>query len=248
MNEKKIAVIGGTGFSHLPGMTDINDHVINTPFGSNASPVLEGKLSNQTVFFLARHGKPHKIAPHKINYRANIWALKELGVTDIIAINAVGGIRDDMKSGALAVPHQIIDYTYGREMSFYTGDEFPLQHIDFSYPFCEKLRQLIICQSTCNIVKDGVYGVTQGPRLETAAEVNRLQRDGVDLVGMTAMPEAILAREVAINYASLCLVVNPAAGKSTEVITMDDIYAVVETGMQQVQQVLNKVITAYSQD
>ena len=242
--KRRLAIIGGTGISELDSLIKIKKHTIQTPYGPNSSPIIEMQFEGESLFFLARHGHPHKIAPHLINYRANIWALKELAVTDIIAINAVGGITSLMTSSSIVVPDQIIDYTHSRDASFFDGLIRPLQHIDFSYPYSQKLRKLLLQQSE-QLIDGAVYGVTQGPRLETAAEILRLEHDGVDIVGMTAMPEAVLAREVNLNYASLCLVVNPAAGKSTELITMQQIYEVIESGMLDVKCLLNSFINDY---
>lgn len=240
------AVIGGTGLSELfAGNTA--GAVADTPYGATSGAITRTQVDDVALAFLPRHGHPHAVPPHKINYRANLWALHQLGVRHIIAINAVGGIRSDIATGALVIPDQIIDYTYGREHTYSDGTaEAELEHIDFSYPFDQGLRKalLAVVQSLPDIecVDGGVYGVTQGPRLETAAEINRMQRDGCDLVGMTAMPEAGLARELGLAYASLCVVVNPAAGRGNGLITMDDINRVVEQGMQQVR----RVISAYA--
>lgn len=242
--KRRLAIIGGTGISEFDSLTVIAEHRVQTPFGINASPIVEMQFADKSVFFLARHGHPHKIAPHLINYRANIWALKELAVTDIIAINAVGGITSLMQSSVMVVPDQIIDYTHSREASFFDGQIKALQHIDFSYPYSQQLRALLLQQSK-HLIDGAIYGATQGPRLETAAEICRLERDGVDIVGMTAMPEAVLAREVDLNYASLCLVVNPAAGKSNELITMQQIYDVIDSGMLEVKSLLLSCIKHY---
>ncbi len=238
-NPVAVAIIGGTGLNdfqqgHVGGERQ-------TPFGMSSADIVVSLIEGRQVAFLARHGNPHRIPPHKINYRANLWALKQLGVDAIFAVNAVGGIRDDLAAGCLVVPDQLIDYTYGREQTFSEGNDSDLQHIDFSYPFSQPLRDKLLAvaaEQNISIAENAVYGVTQGPRLETAAEVDRLQRDGCDIVGMTAMPEAALARELGMEYASLCLVVNPAAGRSEALITMGDIHAVINTGMVAVRQLL----------
>ncbi|MBE0481951.1 MAG: S-methyl-5'-thioinosine phosphorylase [Bacterioplanes sp.] len=238
---QRIAIIGGTGLTQLSGPT-IQDQVwLDTPLGRPSAPIVVGEWEGQTVYFLARHGHPHAIPPHKINYRANLLALQQMDVDAIIAVNAVGGIHDDMGSGVLVVPKQIIDYTSGREATFFDGEYQPLEHIDLTHPYDEGVRQrLVHAAQDCDIpVCDfGVYAATQGPRLETIAEIVRLERDGCDLVGMTGMPEAALARELGIPYASLCLVVNPAAGKSDGLITMEEITAVLNDGMGQVRDLL----------
>jgi len=188
----------------------------------------------------------HTLAPHKINYRANIWALQSLSVSDIIAVNAVGGITQEMQSGVISVPHQIIDYTYGREHTFFDGTsaQFPLKHIDFSYPYSQSLRQIIL-ETHSQLIDYSVYGATQGPRLESMAEIIKLEKEGCDIVGMTGMPEAALAREVEINYACVALVVNPAAGKSPDIITMEQIYQVLEQGMEQVGEIIVKAANTF---
>ena len=241
---KKLGIIGGTGLTQMPQLTALTTQQINTPFGD--ATVSTGLIQNNEVVFLARHGHPHKLAPHKVNYQANIWALKHLGVTDIIAVNAVGGISQKMQAGAICVPDQIIDYTYGREHTFFDGSEvdFPLKHIDFTYPYTQTLRELLISASS-DLIDFAVYGATQGPRLESVAEINKLEKDGCDIVGMTAMPEAALAREIDLNYGCLALVVNPAAGKSDTLITMEQIYQVLNDGIEQVCDIIVSASNAF---
>ena len=240
-----IAIIGGTGLTEFENLDVLHRHDrLSTALGAPSSDIVEGMLNGTRLLFLARHGHPHAVPPHKINYRANLLALQQLGAEKIIAVNAVGGIHSKAIAGHISVPHQIIDYTQGRENTFFDGIFKPLDHIDFSHPYDEALRQhLIRIISTQNIPQGfsdfGVYGATQGPRLESIAEVNRLEKDGCDLVGMTGMPEAALARELNIPYASLCLVVNPAAGKSEALITMDDIRAVIGLGMKEIKQIIH---------
>lgn len=235
------AIIGGTGLTELEGPELIRQHDITTDLGRPSGFIHEGSWMGQPVLFLSRHGHPHALPPHKVNYRANLLALQQLGATRIIAVNAVGGIRADMVSGRIAVPDQVVDYTWGRESTFFDGEYRPLEYIDLTHPYDEALRQRIIRAaetSDIGLSMDGVYGATQGPRLETIAEIVRMERDGCDLVGMTGMPEASLARELGIPYASICLVVNPAAGKSDALITMDDVRAVIGTGMGRVRDLL----------
>lgn len=237
------AIIGGTGLSEFCDGRVVGER--QTPFGETSSDIIEGECGGDTFLFLARHGNPHVLPPHCVNYRANIWALKQAGVNKIIAVNAVGGINSTMPSGTLVFPDQLIDYTYGREHSFSDSSKVALQHIDFSYPFTPSvIKQL---QSVASRLKlayhtPAVYAATQGPRLETAAEINRLERDGCDIVGMTAMPEAGLAAELAIEYASICLVVNPAAGRSDKLITIDDIHAVLDAGIGDIKRLLEHLI------
>ncbi len=221
---KRIAIIGGTGVDQLEGLHSLASHSIKTPYGLTSRPVEEGELHGCTVFFLQRHGAPRAIPPHKINYRANMWALKSLGVSDVVAINAVGGINPDMPTGSLVIPDQIIDYTWGREHSIDDGSTAELLHIDFTQPYDSQLRQALLGSAqACNIecCAPAVHGISQGPRLESAAEIIRMERDGCDVVGMTGMPEAALARELGMAYASVCMVVNPAAGKSDQPISLD---------------------------
>lgn len=218
----KIALIGGTGLNRLEGLDIVREHEVQTPWGECSHRVQQGRFHDSDVFFLARHGVPHQIPPHRINYRANIWALRELGVTKIIGVNAVGGIERSWPPGFIALPDQLIDYTYGREHTFYDGSDGELQHIDFTEPYNPDLRQQLIAaaqQIGLKCSTTGTYAATQGPRLETAAEVRRLHQDGCDIVGMTGMPEAALAAELGLAYAAVCLVVNAAAGLGEEPIT-----------------------------
>lgn len=241
----KIAIIGGTGLTSLNGLEILEKKIIQTPFGEPSAPLVNGILAGKEVYFLPRHGSKHTIPPHKINYRANIWALKNAGVEKIIAVNAVGGIRKDMQPEALVVPDQIIDYTWGRTSTFFEEGLTEVVHIDFTYPFCEALRENIITSannSNIDIIKDGTYAATQGPRLESAAEIKRLDKDGCDLVGMTCMPEAALAKEQELCYASIAIVVNLAAGKGDEELTMDVIKKHLDKGIVKVKQLLEAVI------
>ncbi len=221
---KCFAVIGGTGITRLEGLGLVHTHSMKTPYGSPSRAIEEGLVHGCTVFFLARHGTPGAIAPHKINYRANMWALKSLGVTHVLAINAVGGINPAMPTGSLVIPDQIIDYTWGREHTFDDGSGGDLLHVDFTYPYDEGLRGDVLRIAADNCIPccaPATHGVTQGPRLESAAEINRLERDGCDLVGMTGMPEAALARELELAYVSVCMVVNRAAGRGEQPITLE---------------------------
>ena len=184
-------------------------------------------MHGESMFYLHRHGAPRQIAPHNINYRANLWALRSLGVSHVIGFNAVGGIHPKMQTGALVLPDQVIDYTWGREHTIAGPQDTDLQHIDFTLPYDDDLRQALQrAAKATNIALCGsaVHGVTQGPRLETAAEIRRLESDGCDVVGMTGMPEASLARELGLAYASVCMVVNAAAGKGTRPVSMGDIH------------------------
>lgn len=215
-----LGIIGGTGLATLEGMSIERSEPVTTPWGEPSAPLLHGRFAGRPAVFLARHGSAHTIAPHAVNYRANIWALRESGVARIIAVNAVGGIGAAFGPGTLAVPDQIIDYSWGRVHSFYDEPGEALQHVDFTEPYSRALRQVLLeAAARANLpVRDGaVYAVTQGPRLETAAEIDRLARDGCDIVGMTGMPEAGLARELGLEYACCAVVVNRAAGRGGDI-------------------------------
>lgn len=239
-------IIGGTGLTQLEGLALKDSLDLETPYGKASADILRGAFGGREVLFLARHGHPHRIPPHQVNYRANLWALREAGAGAIIAVNAVGGIHRDMGSGQLCVPHQVIDYTWGRAHTYFEDDLEQVRHVDFSYPYDEALRlkliQALLAEGYPHSAF-GVYAATQGPRLESAAEIARLERDGCDIVGMTGMPEAALARELDLPYACLALVVNPAAGKSDEIITMAEIERVLAGGMGKVKAILGKVLS-----
>lgn len=246
MSQARIAIIGGTGLTELEGLQLDREETVSTPWGAPSAPLLFGHFGGVPLVFLARHGSPHRMPPHQVNYRANIWALREAGVSQILAVNAVGGIRGDTGPATVVVPDQLIDYTSGRPHTFFEGDALDhVTHIDFTNPYDKGLREgLIAAARRCNIavVSDGVYGCTQGPRLETAAEIRRMERDGCDLVGMTGMPEAVLAAELELRYACLALSVNWAAGKTETIITMDEIAAAIEQGMGDVRATLRSFL------
>lgn len=240
-----IAVIGGTGLDRFPELTNCSQQPMATPYGDCSAPLTRAMMGQQQVFFLPRHGSDHSIAPQDINYRANLHALQQVGVTEIIAVNAVGGILPQLDDGALVLPNQLIDYTWGRECSFSSPGN--ILHVDFTEPYCEEIQlglQVAAAQEGLFIHSGAVLGVTSGPRLETAAEVTRLARDGCGIVGMTGMPEAVLARELGIRYCCLALVVNKAAGLGSGPITMEHMTAVMNTGMQQVRRILIRYFNA----
>lgn len=243
-----IGIIGGTGFNSLNDVNISEQKWIDTPFGEPSSALSFGEFGNKKLVFLARHGAPHKFAPHLINYRANLSALKQVGVKQVIAINAVGGIHPDLGPTALAIPDQIIDYTYGRASTIYDGCHVEsVDHVDFSFPYTQSVRQSLLkaaALANITILGEGTYGATQGPRLETAAEIKRMQQDGCDMVGMTGMPEAGLARELGLDYACIALSVNWAAGLTSDIITMKEIEAAVEQGMSKVHQLLMEFLKA----
>lgn len=215
-----LAIIGGTGLTQLDNLNINRRMIVRTPYGEPSQPLMFGEIEGREVIFLARHGNGHTIPPHEVNYRANISALHMQGVTEIAAIATVGGIHEDLAAGVIAMPHQIIDYTYGRKNTFYDGISLPVKHIDFTEPYCPALRakwQQAAEDADEFLITHGVYAATQGPRLETAAEINRLERDGATMVGMTGMPEAALSRELGISYAAICPVANYAAGRGDSV-------------------------------
>lgn len=194
-----------------------------------------GEIEGTEVAFLPRHGPRHTIPPHEINYRANIWALKNAGISRVIAIAAVGGISENYHAPCtIAIPDQIIDYTYRREHTFFSGTDRQVTHVDFTYPYCGELRDTLIkaaAKIDLPIKEYGTYGATQGPRFETAAEILRMEKDGADMVGMTGMPEAGLARELELCYATVALVVNPAAGKTGKIIKLEEVNKNLQEGM-----------------
>lgn len=241
------AIIGGTGLTELDGLKISDARQIDTPYGPTSSPILMGNYAGHELLFLARHGHPHRIPPHEVNYRANLWALRQAGADQIIAVNAVGAISPDLSTGDFCVPDQIIDYTSGRKHTFFEGYLEQVTHVDFSYPYDALLRKRLIAAAAAQgfaCKNSGTYGCTQGPRLETVAEIRRLERDGCDVVGMTGMPEAALARELGLAYACLALVVNPAAGKGDGVITMHQIEQAVRIGMDKTRKVLARLLAA----
>jgi 5'-methylthioinosine phosphorylase len=244
------AIIGGSGLTQLSCLEISHRRIIRTPYGEPSGPLTFGKLKNEDIVFLARHGLGHTIPPHAINYRANLWALHSLKPCHVIAVASVGGIRADLTPGKLVIPDQIIDYTYGRNFTYFDGQEQPVTHVDFTLPYSQSTRNLLLrgAKEANEAVSDGgVYAATQGPRLETAAEINRLERDGADIVGMTGMPEATLARELGLNYAAIAVIANHAAGRgiSTNGIPLKEIYAVLEHAMVKVRNILEHVVSCH---
>jgi 5'-methylthioinosine phosphorylase len=241
-----LAIIGGSGLSQLANLEVSRKQLVRTPYGEPSGPLTFGTLRGVGVVFLARHGYGHTLPPHQVNYRANLWALKDQGATRIASVASVGGIRTDLTPGTLVVPHQIIDYTWGRRNTFFE-DGAPVTHIDFTEPYAEPLRrELLAAAAKCGerAISGGVYAATQGPRLETAAEVDRLERDGADMVGMTGMPEAALARELGLDYAALAVVVNHAAGRadSAHGIKLQHIEDVLKDAMRRVRCVIEALV------
>lgn len=241
----RLAIIGGTGLTSLSGLTITHKEMIRTPYGEPSGPLTYGTFCGHEVVFFARHGYGHTIPPHKVNYRANIWAMKHADVSHVIAVAAVGGISDELKPGMLVIPHQIIDYTWGRQHTYFEEDLAYVTHVDFTEPYCDELRKMI-CEGAAGAdiptINQGVYAAVQGPRLESAAEIDRLERDGCTVVGMTGMPEAALARELELCYAAINVVANKAAGRGDGEITLGDIRGTIASAMGQVRTVIDSTI------
>ncbi len=241
----EIAIIGGTGLTSLKNLEIVKREVVHTPYGEPSGPLTFGVFCGKEVVFLARHGYGHTIPPHRVNYRANISALQETGVKCVIAVAAVGGIRQDMQPGQLVIPDQIVDYTWSRGNTFFEEGLTHVTHVDFTEPYCEQLRSTLIKaggEVDFEVIDGATYAATQGPRLETTAEVNRLERDGCDIVGMTGMPEAALARELGVCYATIAVVANRAAGRAEGPLTMEDIERNLVIGMERVRTLLEHAI------
>lgn len=244
------AVLGGSKLTSLPNMTGIRTETVKTPYGAPSAAISIGSVGGREVAFLPRHGNPHMFAPHTINYRANMWALKEVGATRVFSVATSGGIRPTFLAGDFVVPDQIVDYTYGRGDTFFDGtDGKPVHHIDFTQPYHEDVRQAILravkaAGETAH--DDGCYACLNGPRLETAAEIRMLGRDGCDLVGQTGMPEAALAAELELPYAALCPIVNPAAGigDNATAISREEIVRVREAMFARIESILEAFVSS----
>ena len=240
-----VAIIGGSGLYRLDATSSAEIFSFPTPFSAEPVELLLELTQAGLVWFLPRHGRTHSIAPHLINYRANMWALKEAGVTDVIAVNAVGGITDQMLPGAMVLPEHIIDYSWGREHTCFTGEHKFDRHVDFTWPYDAALGRILLESAhmldLC-LLKGAVYACTQGPRLETAAEISRLKQDGCDIVGMTGMPEAGLARELQLRYACIALVVNKAAGMGAGKITAEEMERHIATGINTIRVILQAAL------
>ena len=241
-----LAIIGGSGLTKLANLEVGRRKVARTPYGDPSGPITFGKIGKSEVLFLARHGYGHTIAPHEVNYRANLWSLRQAGADSVVSVASVGGIRNDIWPGTLVLPHQVIDYTWGRASTFFEGPGTPVNHIDFTEPYSRQMRARLLSAAASvgeRIMDGAVYAATQGPRLETAAEINRLERDGADIVGMTGMPEAALAREIGLEYAAIAVVANYAAGRgdSERAIPLDKIEAVLDEAMGRVRRIIEKL-------
>lgn len=245
-------IIGGTGLTQLENLKITRRQIARTPYGEASQPLIFGELASCEVVFLARHGGGHTIPPHSVNYRANIWALHSVGVKNLLAIATVGGIAQGLNAGEIVLPHQIIDYTHGRNNTYHDGIELPVMHIDFTEPYSNQMREM--CKQAASRINQalhdgGVYACAQGPRLETAAEINRFERDGATIVGMTGMPEAALARELGINYAALCPVANQAAGRgdSAHGIRYEAMMAKLEVTMQKIRAMIEETVKVHQE-
>jgi 5'-methylthioinosine phosphorylase len=242
-----LAVIGGSGLSKLASLEVTRRKAVRTPYGKPSGALTLGRIRGRDLVFLARHGYGHTVAPHEVNYRANLWALKEQHVEGVVSVASVGGIRADLGPGRLLVPDQIIDYTWGRQATYFEGAGTPVTHIDFTEPYAQVLRGRILAAARAcgeDMVDGGVYAATQGPRLESAAEINRLERDGADVVGMTGMPEAALARELGLDYAAIAVSANFAAGRSdsAHAVALDRIEAVLAEAMGRVRRIIEQLV------
>ena len=246
-----LAIIGGSGLTQLANLEITHRQVIRTPFGEPSGALTFGHINSEEVIFLARHGYGHTIAPHDVNYRANIWAIHSRGVKDLISVASVGGIHADLKPGTIVIPDQIMDYTHGRATTYREGKDTPVVHMDFTEPYCRDMRELCLqavkeAGETC--VDGGVYATVQGPRLETRAEINRLERDGASMVGMTGMPEAALAKEIGLCYATIAVVSNYAAGRgsSKDAIHYGEVEQVLKQSMQRVRNILERLVALHA--
>ena len=242
-----LAIIGGRGLSQLANLKITHRQVMRTPYGEPSGAFLFGTLDHHEVIFLARHGYGHTIPPHLVNYRANLWALREQGVTEVVSVATVGGIRADLQPGVIVMPDQIIDYTHGRDSTFYEVRDKAYSNADFTLPYSSELRERILSSAVTagqEFVDGGVYAATQGPRLDSIAEINRYERDGADMVGMTGMPETALAKELELQYATIAVVANHAAGRgdNTHRINMESVNATAEAAMERVRKVLECVV------
>lgn len=253
MGHVDLAVIGGTGIYGLAALADVESHTPLTRFGAPSGPVRVGTLAGRRVAFLARHGEAHALPPHRINYRANLAALQAVGATRVLALNTVGGITGQYPPQELGCPDQLIDYTWGRVSTICEEPGTEVMHVDFGEPYTPALRRAVLdaaARAGVSVVDGGCYGATQGPRLETRAEIARMRRDGCDLVGMTGMPEAAIARELGLDYACLVVVANWAAGAGPdpdEVITLEDVLANVQVASAGIPQILRALLSEPAQ-
>ena len=252
MTSKPIAIIGGSGSAALFPDIDIMERIeISTPHGETSSPITRAEYHGRNILVLYRHGITHSIPPHKINYRANIWALASLAPVAVVALATVGGIRSDLAPGELMLPDQLIDYSWGRESTFFDGDDGTVGHLKMTSPYSRQVRELLLqAADRCGVplADGGVYATTQGPRFETSAEVDRIERDGGDVVGMTGMPETALAAEKKLNYACVSIIVNPAAGRGDSDITARVISDSFDRGKQNLNRLIGEMLEIASDE
>jgi len=242
-----LAIIGGSGLTTLSNLDVSHREVVRTPYGEPSGAIVFGEIAGQPAMFLPRHGYGHTIPPHLVNYRANLWALHHHKASGIISVASVGGIRSDLQPGEIVLPSQIIDYTWGRKSTYFDGNGAPVTHVDFTEPYDADLRRRIreaAATLSVEVKEGGVYAATQGPRLETAAEIDRFERDGADLVGMTGMPEAVLARELGLPYAAISVIANHAAGRGSSAngIRFESLEHVLQEAMGKVKAIIEKLV------
>lgn len=243
-----LALIGGTGLNELAEATETIE--MDTPFGPPSAPIRVISTDPVRLLFLPRHGSPHRFPPHRVNYRANLWALKEAGAGQVLAVSAVGGITDAYRPGTLAAPDQLIDYSWGRQHTFFDSEDVPLVHVDFTHPYEGRLRDRLLqtaATQSIDLVDGGCIGVFQGPRLESGAEVERARRDGCDMAGMTSLPETALARELGLDFAGIAVVSNWGAGVSGALISEDDIAETLKEPMARVRALLRALISTLAE-
>ncbi len=245
-----LAIIGGSGLTKLANLVISRRQVVRTPYGDPSSALIFGTVAGREVVFMARHGQGHTIPPHRVNYRANLWALQSEGVGEIVAVFSVGGISPTLSPGVIAIPAQLIDYTHGRAHTYFDGSDLNVVHVDFTRPYTESVRRALVDAAVHAGVPaedGGVYAAVNGPRLETAAEIDKFERDGATMAGMTGMPEAGLARELGLSYAALAVSVNHAAGRgdSAEQISLEQLRNVLEPAMINVRQILESWVQCH---
>jgi 5'-methylthioinosine phosphorylase len=240
-----LALIGGTGLTELAEAAETLE--VDTPYGAPSAPIRVISADPVRLLFLPRHGNPHRFPPHRVNYRANLWALREAGADRVLAVSAVGGITRQYAPGTLAAPDQLIDYSWGREHTYFDSPDVPLVHVDFTRPYAGPLRDMLLksaASQSIDIVDGGCIGVFQGPRLESTAEVERARRDGCDMAGMTSLPEAALARELGLDFAGIAVVSNWGAGVSGDLISEADIAETLKEPMARVRALLRALLTS----
>jgi 5'-methylthioadenosine phosphorylase len=254
-----LAIIGGSGLYRVEGLKVIEDIEIKTPFGGPSSPILKAEYKGYPLLFLARHGRDHSFPPHRVPYRANLWALKELGAKWVVGVNAVGGINKILRPGDFVLVDQFLDFTKSRTNTFYEGrfspdytydgnekykkllSEKKVVHIDVSEPFCPTLRGIleeVLTEKGVRFFNRGTYVATEGPRLETPAEIKAFSLLGGDVVGMTMVPEVVLAKEIELHYAGLCVVTNPAAGIATYKLTSEEVIQMMKQKEEQIKEII----------